>query len=270
MQLEFRQRFSHGSTLNVNYTWSHSLTDRYNKAVDNTSNFTTLRDLGLDRGPSPFDIRHVVQAFGTYDLPFGKGRRFSVNNAFVDRVAGGWTVGSIFRFQTGLPFRLSSGQLTVNQQDSGVVANIPVAQLQGMVGVFKPATIGSGVFYVNPSLVGSNGQANPSDLALPTIPGQFGSFIYLHGPRFVSDDLSIAKQMPIIGERLRIEIRAEMLNAFLWHKSDQHCLEQLWADEHNNEYPTAGSVPRAIHVLAPALQLEWCGSGSGKSRDVSQ
>ncbi len=214
LQLEFRQRFSHGSTLNVNYTWSHSLTDRYNKAVDNTSNFTTLRDLGLDRGPSPFDIRHVVQAFGTYDLPFGKGRRFSVNNAFVDRVAGGWTVGSIFRFQTGLPFRLSSGQLTVNQQDSGVVANIPVSQLQGMVGVFKPATIGSGVFYVNPSLVGSNGQANPSDLALPTIPGQFGSFIYLHGPRFVSDDLSIAKQMPIIGERLRIEIRAEMLNAF--------------------------------------------------------
>jgi len=83
-----------------------------------------------------------------------------------------------------------------------------------MVGVFKPAVIGSGVFYVNPSLVGSNGQANPSDLALPTIPGQFGSFIYLHGPRFVSDDLSIAKQMPIIGEKLRIEIRAEMLNAF--------------------------------------------------------
>src|SRR5437762_11488507 len=39
-------------------------------ALPISSNFTTLRDLGLDRGPSPFDIRHVVQAFGTYDLPF--------------------------------------------------------------------------------------------------------------------------------------------------------------------------------------------------------
>src|SRR5262249_54262349 len=110
LQIEFRQRFSHGLVLDANYTWSHSLTDRYNKNVDNSNNFTTLRDLGLDRGPSPFDVRHVLQAFGTYDIPFGKGRRFAVNNVFLDRVAGGWTLGSIFRFQTGLPFKLSSGQ----------------------------------------------------------------------------------------------------------------------------------------------------------------
>lgn len=63
LQVEVRKRFSKGLTFNFNYAWSHSLTDRYNKNVDNISNFSTLRNRAMDRGPSPFDIRHVVQGF---------------------------------------------------------------------------------------------------------------------------------------------------------------------------------------------------------------
>ncbi len=73
LQVELRQRTWHGLTLNANYTWSHSLTDRYSKTVDNIVNFTTLRNRNLDKGPSPFDLRHVVQIYGTYDIPFGRG-----------------------------------------------------------------------------------------------------------------------------------------------------------------------------------------------------
>jgi hypothetical protein len=213
LQIEFRQQLSHGLTFNANYAWSHALTDRYNKNVDNLGNFATLRNRSLDRGPSPWDIRHVFQAYGTYELPFGKGRRFNIANRALDAVAGGWAIGSIFRLQTGLPFKLSSGQLTVNQQDAGVVALESASRLQSAVGVFKPAGKPD-VFFIDPQLVGTDGKANPNYLALPTTPGQFASFVYLHGPKFVTDDLSIAKRMPIIGERLRAEFRAEMLNAF--------------------------------------------------------
>ena len=212
LQIDLRQQFSHGLTFNANYTWSHSLTDRYNKNVDGSGNFTTLRDRALDRGPSPWDIRHVLQAYGTYDVPFGAGRMFSSKNPIVDAVAGGWTVGSIFRFQTGLPFKLSSAYDTVNQQDSGVTALVPATQLQSMVGVYKNGN--PYVNFISPQLIGSDGRANPAYLAPPTSAGQFGSFIYLYGPHFISDDLSIAKQMPIIHEKVRMEIRAEMLNAF--------------------------------------------------------
>lgn len=214
LQVELRQRFSHGVTLNVNYAWSHSETDRYNKNVDGTGNFTSLRDRRLNLGPSPWDLRHVVQAYGTYDLPFGRGRRFYVNNPIVEAVAGGWTIGSIFRFQTGLPFLLSSGSqaLTVNQQDAGVIPKVTSAQLQSMVGTYR--TGNPYVYFVNPQMIGSDGRASTNYMGLPSTPGQFGSFIYLHGPYFISDDLSIAKQMPIIGERLRMEFRAEMVNAF--------------------------------------------------------
>src|SRR5215471_2100550 len=212
LQIEIRRRFAQGLTLNVNYTWSHSLTDRYNKNVDNSSNFTTLRNRALDRGPSPFDLRHVIQAFGAYNLPFGKGRKFAINNPVFNAVAGGWTIGSIFRFQTGLPFKLSGGQLTVNQQDGGVIPGVTSSELQNNVGVFRSGN--PFVNFINPKLIGADGRANPNFLAPASTPGDFGSFIYLYGPRFVSDDLSIAKQMPIIGDRLHMEIRAEMVNAF--------------------------------------------------------
>lgn len=214
LQIEFRHRLSRGLTLNVNYTWAHALTDRYTKDVANLGDFTTLRNRRLDYGPSPFDIRHVFQAFGTYDVPFGPGRRFSTTHPVLNGIAGGWTVGWIIRVQSGLPFKLSSGRATVNQSDAGVILNgVTTADLQKLVGVFKPSGRPD-VFFLHPQLVGSDGRANPSFLSPPTTPGQFGSFVYLYGPRFATADLSLAKQIPIAGERVRMEFRAEMVNAF--------------------------------------------------------
>lgn len=212
LQIEFRQRLANGLTMNVNYALAHAMNDRYNKNVDNIGNFVTLRNRRLDYGPSTFDIRHVLQVFGTYDLPVGQGRKFSVDNAILDAVIGGWTVGTIFRIQSGLPFKLSSGRQTVNQSDGGVVLNgVTAADLQKLVGVFRS---GPDIFFLDPKLVGSNGQANSSFLAPPTTPGQFGAFVYLYGPKFVTTDLSLAKVIPIIKEKLRMEFRAEMVNAF--------------------------------------------------------
>jgi hypothetical protein len=213
LQIEFRQRLTHGLTMNVNYAWAHAMNDRYNKNVDNIGNFVTLRNRRLDYGPSTFDIRHVLQAFGTYDLPVGQGRRFSVDNPVLDGVIGGWTVGAIFRMQSGLPFKLSSGRLTVNQSDAGVILNgVTTSDLQKLVGVFKGS--GPDVLFLDPQLIGSDGRASASFLSPPTTPGQFGAYVYLYGPRFVTTDLSLAKATPIIKEKLRMEFRAEMVNAF--------------------------------------------------------
>ncbi len=213
LQIEFRQRLSHGLTMNVNYAFAHAMNDRFNKNVDNIGNFVTLRNRRLDYGPSTFDIRHVLQAFGTYDLPVGQGRKFSVENPVLNGVIGGWTVGAIFRIQSGLPFKLSSGRMTVNQSDAGVILNgVTTSDLQKLVGVFKSS--GPDVLFLDPKLIGSDLRASNSFLSPPTTPGQFGAFVYLYGPKFVTTDLSLAKAMPLIKERLRMEIRAEMVNAF--------------------------------------------------------
>src|SRR5213075_1007758 len=68
LQITFRQRLSRSVNWTTNYTLSKSLT---NLSVDNQNqslDFTTLRNGGLDKRLSPFDIRHVIQTLGTYDL----------------------------------------------------------------------------------------------------------------------------------------------------------------------------------------------------------
>ena len=52
--------------------------------------YRTLRDKSLDWGPTGYDLRHIFQVYGTYDLPFGDGRRFDFQNAVIEQVLGGW------------------------------------------------------------------------------------------------------------------------------------------------------------------------------------
>ncbi len=100
-----------------------SRTDRYIVGADGQQNYHTLRDKGLDWGPTAYDLRHTFQAYGTYDLPFGKDRHFSIDNALLDHIVGGWSASGIVRIQTGRPFLLTSGRQTLNQEDAGVVLN---------------------------------------------------------------------------------------------------------------------------------------------------
>jgi len=162
--------------------------------------YITLRDKSLNWAPDVYDIRHVFQAYGTYDLPIGRGRSVNITNAWLNGIAGGWTVSGIARAQTGRPFLLTSGRLTVNQRDAGVVLNgITVEELQNMVTV-RPGPNGN-VFVFPESLIGSDGRANPQFLAPPTTPGQFGQFIYLYGPGLWNVDFGLAKHFDLSGAR---------------------------------------------------------------------
>jgi hypothetical protein len=130
----------------------------------------------------------------------------------VNRVIGGWTVGSIIRVQTGRPFKLVSNRDTVNQYDSGVVLNgVTASKLQSMITVLPGPN--RNVLFVDPSLVGSDGRANPQFLLPATTPGQFGQFVFLYGPKYVQADMSLIKDIAI-REPFRIRLALEALNAF--------------------------------------------------------
>ena len=76
----------------------------------------TLRDKSLEWGPTGYDLRHIFQVYGTYDLPFGDGRRYDFQNGVVEQVLGGWALSAIVRMQSGRPFLLQSGRQTLNQE----------------------------------------------------------------------------------------------------------------------------------------------------------
>ncbi len=109
LQVDFRQRQWHGLQFDANYTWSHTLGLTTPNNWQGQGYTFTLRNMRLGYGPSLFDIRHSMNINGTYDLPFGRGKQFANRGGAVDKVVGGWTLGSIFNFQTGTPFLLGGG-----------------------------------------------------------------------------------------------------------------------------------------------------------------
>jgi Carboxypeptidase regulatory-like domain len=213
VQIELRRRLSSGLMMNAHYTFSKSLTDLFADSATSTSNFHTLRNTSLNKGPSPWDIRHTFISSWVYELPFGPGRKWKTNNSVVDKVIEGWNLLGIMRLQSGRVFRLTSGRNTVNTSDSGVILKgTTIDQLQEMFNVRK-VNGSRDIFFVQGDLVGSDGRSNRSILDVPTTPGELGAYIHLYGPRFVKPDLTLSKKTRVT-EKVNVEFWAEFFNAF--------------------------------------------------------
>jgi hypothetical protein len=200
----------------VNYSWSHTLgAQPDNQWTGNTSQFT-LRNQRLSYGPTLFDIRHVIHIMGVYDLPFGTGKHFLNGNKYLDKVVGGWSVGTILTYQSGAPVLIGGGYRTFNSTaDGGVLFNgLTAGQLQNSVGVYHVpgASYADGI---NPTyLVGATGGgANSQYLTPNSVAGTFGMHSWIYGPHFFNDDIAITKTIPI-HENIRFTFQGEFLNAF--------------------------------------------------------
>jgi hypothetical protein len=212
LQLELRRRYTRGFTLTTNYAFSRA---EGNIFADDTSarrNYSTLRDRSIDDGPSPFDLRHALQAYGTWELPFGSERRWSSRNGILKRVIGGWSISGITRWQQGRTFRLVSNRWTLNQRTAGVVLNgITEKDLQKLISV-RPGTSGSTVFFFDQRLIGPDGRASPQFLQSPTNAGDLGEYVFLRGPSTFLTDLALLKDIDFTGG-VRMSIWIEALNA---------------------------------------------------------
>lgn len=215
LQVDLRQGNWHGLQYDANYTWSKSL--GMGTGNDWTGAFAafTLRDLSKSYGPTLNDIRNVLHASGTYDLPFGKGRQFLNGSRFLDETIGGWTVGTVTTWQSGAPYRLTGGYATFNDYaDGGIVLNgVTPSQLQSSVGVNRVGR--SYVDTINPKYLASptGGGANTQFIVPNTTAGTIGQVLYLHGPKQFFQDISLAKSFPI-RETYHFKLQASFLNAW--------------------------------------------------------
>jgi hypothetical protein len=98
--------------MTLNYRYGKARTDRYDINTNTVMDYRTLRDKELNWGPTAFDLRHVFQTYGTYELPIGRNRRLAIDNSVLDQILGGWSTSGIVRIQTGRPFLLHLDRLT--------------------------------------------------------------------------------------------------------------------------------------------------------------
>jgi hypothetical protein len=212
LQLQLRRRYMAGLALSANYTLARNTGNIWAENATQGGNWRTLRDRSLDDTTSSYDVRHVFQTFGTYDLPFGKDRHFKIGNPILNAVVGGWTLGGVLTAQSGTPFRLTSGRLTFNNlTDSGVVLmnGHTVEEIQSMIKISQGP--GFNKYWIDPKLIGPDGRANPEYLMPPTTPGEFGQFIELRGRNVWNLDASLNKTTTIFG-RTSMTIHVTMQN----------------------------------------------------------
>lgn len=105
--LSLRQRLA-GVTWDLNYTYSKSLDESSGlQTADSFGAAFVLNAFNLkdQRSFSDFDLWHVLNFNGLYDIPIGRDRKFGKGmNKFLDAIVGGWSLSGVFRMDSGYPF----------------------------------------------------------------------------------------------------------------------------------------------------------------------
>jgi hypothetical protein len=115
LQVTLNQRMYKGLTFNVNYTFSKNIGDDgtfrsgfdVQQAAVSRGTKAWHQDR-MDRSWTAVSIPHRINAFGVYELPFGRGHIGS-NSMLVRALAGGWQFSGIYTFSTGTPIAVTNG-----------------------------------------------------------------------------------------------------------------------------------------------------------------
>jgi hypothetical protein len=227
--LQVRRRLAAGLAAQVGYTWQRNVTG---SRLDFHLPLMYLESNG---------VPHAIQALWSYDIPFGRGKRYGANvNAWVDGIAGGWTFSGTARFQTQ-SFNIRNAVLVgmTNAEAQEALKTLRfVTSSTGAVQVFNfPEDI-----YTNTRLAYNTDETQPTyyvpgqepygPAAMPTADGTYRYFAPAGGPgcnfiytgdcgtqniRFLGRwfgemDFRLAKAFQLPG-KARFEFSAEIFNA---------------------------------------------------------
>src|ERR1035441_5446210 len=153
-------------------------------------------NLKVEKGLSQYDIPHRVVLSYTYQLPFGKGKRFANRGGVVNAFVGGWQFAGVQTYQSGTPLSVSSPGW-----DSGIFAgNLGANSRPNMVPGQNPNGYHGGGW-----VWGQSRRLNPAAFTLAP------NFTFGDAPRALTvrefashaEDLSFSKQIPMYTERVK-------------------------------------------------------------------
>ncbi|HEV8039930.1 MAG TPA: TonB-dependent receptor [Bryobacteraceae bacterium] len=189
-----------GWNLQASYTYQKS----WNNAAGYDENYYFLYDRAAGSGNSGFLPDQQWTFAQTYDVPFGKGRKWGSNmNRVADMVLGGWELSGITSYYSGFPF-------------SPTLENYGTQGGQPNAGTTNRPDLGSGNPY-------SGAQGNRNQWFVGGTGGVFltpaadtmGNFPInsLYGPHFIQQDLSAFKTFKFT-ERFSFTLRTDSRNIF--------------------------------------------------------
>ena len=239
--LELKHEFASSFLIDSQYRWSHSIDSGSNAYAGGLYQYS----LATGYATSDYDTRHAFKLFGIWTPKIFRG-----NNAWMEKVAGGWSVSGILNAHTGFPwspvynlsdldggfdpvynFGKNAAGSTSNAGNSQI---LPAAYLGGVKANYRSnsaVTGGGSAFFTPPSVSGGvlfdclfpnppvaecpTGQQGFGPI--PTVPGIHRNIFT--GPGYFDVDATLSKsfgipKMPVLGENARIEFRANFFNLF--------------------------------------------------------
>jgi hypothetical protein len=117
LQTSVRQRYNDGLEFLASYTYGKALSDNvgyYGTGWGQTGAqgyyYLDSTDPRRDYSRSTYDARHNFSLAGTYELPFGRGRKMNSDmSPLADAFLGGWNVHAIYQARTGFAFSVIDG-----------------------------------------------------------------------------------------------------------------------------------------------------------------
>jgi len=195
LQVQLDKRYTNGFSYQIAYTWSKSEAEDDGWFGVEGTVVQNPYDPGASRGLAGTNIPHVFSANALYQVPVGRGQRFSTGNRFVDYMVGNWQINNIFTWRNGQDFTIT---------DSNDIANI------GNTGYEWANQVGS------PHL-SHRTTAEWFNVAAFAVPQQYTygdvGRNSMQSQRFINLDSSVIRSFPIWREK-RIEFRAEAFNIF--------------------------------------------------------
>jgi hypothetical protein len=245
MQVEVTHRTGSGLSFQANYTWAHDISDAQGDAptafAGETSYNLAVVDrfaVGLNRGNVEGVRRHRFLLTGTYELPFGKGRRWSSQSQVVNGVFGGWSLNTITLLESG-PYLTPTISPTLDQTNTNPV---------GEGSIVRPDRVGNPI----PTNQTPNNYFNLNAFA-PTPAGAArvgnAGVGILEGPGTIAVNAGLSKTMTL-REGLRLRFEATFTNVL----------------NHTNFAPPATNVsnPITFGVLQSAQTAENGGNRTGQ------
>jgi Carboxypeptidase regulatory-like domain/TonB dependent receptor len=186
-QLTVLQRFSHGLSFNINYTYSKNIGDdgTFRSGFDTPGSAISgggpsWKQDRLDRSWTTVSGPQSVHAFGVYQLPFGKGH-IGNDSMLVRTLAGGWQLSGIYTYASGTPMAVvwngcsgtnfpGQGQCMPDSSPAFLGKN---ARMNGSFGSGPTGTVAANL--------GSVSYVNSSAFAIPASESTNGQNIYLIG-----------------------------------------------------------------------------------------
>jgi len=205
LQLSLRQQSTPVPVLGtmyytLGYTWAHSIDDA--SGFRNNNSQVPFFQPHLFRASSDFDLRQAITFSGGWDLPFNRGPQ---------KLAKGWSLYPILSWRTGFPFTIIGGLNELNTvpgpsgEGDGNLVNADLIGPLKYLDPHKQQTINGvkGFFFFDPTSFG------PPTTGYGTAPRNL-----VRGPGRTNMDLSLTKDTPIHGDRIRFKASLDAFNIF--------------------------------------------------------